>query len=52
VLEGGGSLLPTEASHITKREAAAGTRLACQVAVKQPMKVEVPREVFGVRKWL
>ncbi len=52
VLEGGGSLLPTEASHITKREARAGTRLACQVAVKQPMKVEVPREVFGVRKWL
>ena len=52
VLEGGGSLLPTEASHVTKREAAAGTRLACQVAVKQAMKVEVPREVFGVRKWL
>jgi len=52
VLEGGGSLLPTEASHVTKREARAGTRLACQVAVKQPMKVEVPREVFGVRKWL
>jgi Na+-transporting NADH:ubiquinone oxidoreductase subunit F len=52
VLEGGGSLLPTESSHVTKREALAGTRLACQVAVKQPMKVEVPREVFGVRKWL
>jgi Na+-transporting NADH:ubiquinone oxidoreductase subunit F len=52
VLEGGGTLLPTEASHITRRDAAAGTRLACQVAVKQPMKVEVPREVFGVRKWL
>jgi len=52
ILEGGGSLLPTEASHITKREARAGARLACQVAIKQPMKVEVPREVFGVRKWL
>ncbi len=52
VLEGGGSLLATESSHVTKREALAGTRLACQVAVKQPMKVEVPREVFGVRKWL
>jgi Na+-transporting NADH:ubiquinone oxidoreductase subunit F len=51
VLEGGGSLLPTEASHITRRDAQAGTRLACQVAVKQAMKVEVPREVFGVRKW-
>jgi Na+-transporting NADH:ubiquinone oxidoreductase subunit F len=52
VLEGGGSLLPTEASHITKREAAHGARLACQVAVKQPMKVEVAREVFGVKRWL
>jgi Na+-transporting NADH:ubiquinone oxidoreductase subunit F len=52
ILEGGGSLLPTEASHITKREARSGARLACQVAIKQPMKVEVPREVFGVRKWL
>jgi Na+-transporting NADH:ubiquinone oxidoreductase subunit F len=52
VLEGGGSLLPTEAAHVTKREARAGTRLACQVSVKQAMKVEVAREVFGVRKWL
>jgi Na+-transporting NADH:ubiquinone oxidoreductase subunit F len=51
VLEGGGTLLPTEASHITRRDAHAGTRLACQVAVKQAMKIEVPREVFGVRKW-
>ncbi len=51
ILEGGGSLLPTEATHITKREARQGARLACQVTVKQPMKVEVPREVFGVRKW-
>jgi Na+-transporting NADH:ubiquinone oxidoreductase subunit F len=51
ILEGGGSLLPTEATHITKREARQGARLACQVAVKQDMKVEVPREVFGIKKW-
>ncbi len=51
VLEGGGELLPTEASHINRRDAEAGYRLACQVGVKQPMKVEVPREVFGVKKW-
>jgi Na+-transporting NADH:ubiquinone oxidoreductase subunit F len=51
VLEGGGSLLPTEASLITKREAAAGERLACQVGVHQDMSIQVPEDVFGVKKW-
>lgn len=49
--EGGGSILPTEETHITKREASCGDRLSCQVAVKQDMKIEVPEEVFGVKKW-
>lgn len=48
---GGGSILPTEESHITKREAAGGDRLSCQVSVKQDMEIEVPDEVFGVKKW-
>ncbi len=48
---GGGSILPTEEGHITKREAAGGDRLSCQVAVKQDMQIEVPEEVFGVKKW-
>ncbi|MEM7425302.1 MAG: NADH:ubiquinone reductase (Na(+)-transporting) subunit F [Pseudomonadota bacterium] len=51
VMSGGGSILPTELSHITKREASCGDRLSCQVAVKQDMEVEVPEEVFGVKKW-
>lgn len=51
VLEGGGEILQTELSHISKREAREGKRLSCQVAVKQDMKVEVPEEVFGVKKW-
>jgi Na+-transporting NADH:ubiquinone oxidoreductase subunit F len=50
ISEGGGAILPTEASFITKREAAEGDRLACQVAVKQDMRIEVPREVFGVKR--
>jgi len=49
--EGGGDILPTELSHITKREAACGDRLACQVTVKQNMKIHVHDEVFGVKKW-
>ena len=49
--EGGGVILPTELSFITKREAVDGDRLACQVAVKQDMKIRIPDEVFGVKKW-
>lgn len=49
--EGGGSILPTEESHFTMREKKEGWRLSCQVPVKQDMKVEVPEEVFGVKKW-
>ena len=52
VLEGGGEILPTELSHITKREAAHGDRLSCQVTVKQNMKIHVHDEVFGVKKWV
>jgi Na+-transporting NADH:ubiquinone oxidoreductase subunit F len=44
-------MLPTEESHFTKREAKAGWRLSCQTPVKQSMKIEVPEEVFGVKKW-
>jgi len=51
VLDGGGSLLPTEASLISKKEAAEGERLACQVTVASDMAVQVPDDVFGVKKW-
>lgn len=48
---GGGEILSTELTHITKREAAHGERLACQVAVKRDMTIEVEDDVFGVKKW-
>ncbi len=51
ITEGGGSILPTEETHITKREARDGDRLSCQVTVKQDMQIEVPEEVFGVKQW-
>ena len=51
VTEGGGSMLPTEESHFSKREASEGWRLSCQTAVKQDMSVVVPEEVFGVKQW-
>jgi len=51
VHSGGGDILPTELGHITKREAAHGERLSCQVSVKHDMVVEVEDSVFGVKKW-
>jgi Na+-transporting NADH:ubiquinone oxidoreductase subunit F len=51
ITAGADPLLPTEASHITKREAAAGERLACQVSVTHDLRVQVPEAVFGVKQW-
>lgn len=51
VLEGGGALLPIEASYITRREAAEGERLACQVSVDRDMRIRVPEAVFGGKRW-
>ncbi len=51
VKEGGGTLLPTETGFINRGEAKRGCRLACQVKVKRDMAIEIPAEVFNVRKW-
>ncbi|MDW3145759.1 NADH:ubiquinone reductase (Na(+)-transporting) subunit F [Vibrio sp. 2132-1] len=50
-LAGAGDILPTELDHITKGEAREGERLACQVAMKTDMDIELPEEIFGVKKW-
>ncbi len=51
VLDGGGALLPTEESHITRGEAREGWRLSCQVKVKEDCSIEVEEELFDVRRW-
>lgn len=51
VKDGGGEILPTEAPHFSRKEIAEGWRLGCQVKVKQDMVIEVPEEVFGIKKY-
>lgn len=51
VKSGGGDILATEQDHISKKEAKEGCRLACQVAVKTDMQLEIDDEIFGVKKW-
>ncbi|SZD72630.1 Na(+)-translocating NADH-quinone reductase subunit F [Candidatus Ornithobacterium hominis] len=49
--EGGGEALPTETPHFTRKELQQGARLACQVKVKQDMKIRIPEEIFGIKKF-
>ncbi|OGV78681.1 MAG: oxidoreductase [Lentisphaerae bacterium RIFOXYB12_FULL_65_16] len=51
VTRGGGSLLPTEEPHLSNAERAAGTRLACQLKVREDMDIEVPRHLFAIRQF-
>ena len=51
VHEGGGSILPTEEPHFSRKEISNNFRLGCQVKVKEDMSIEIPEEVFGVKKW-
>ena len=50
VHSGGGSILPTELTHVSRGEAREGCRLSCQVKVKQDMHIEVEPEIFSVQK--
>ncbi len=51
VNDGAGSILPTETGYFTRKEQANNWRLACQVKVKEDMKMEIPQEILGIKKW-
>jgi Na+-transporting NADH:ubiquinone oxidoreductase subunit F len=49
--EGGGEVLPTEVGHLSRAEQQSKVRLSCQVKVKEDMKIRIPEEIFGIKKW-
>jgi len=51
IIEGGGDLLPTEMAHISPKMARQGIRLSCQVKVRENMQIELPPEVFDIKKY-
>jgi Na+-transporting NADH:ubiquinone oxidoreductase subunit F len=51
VLDGGGSILPTEVGYFTRKEQMNNWRLGCQVKIREDMKIHVPPEIFGIKKW-
>lgn len=51
VIDGGGDVLPTETGHLSRSEQKEHVRLSCQVKVKQDLRIEIPEEIFGIKKW-
>jgi len=51
VFEGAGDILPTEKGFFTRKEAQDHWRLGCQVKVRDSLKIGVPAEIFGIKKW-
>jgi Na+-transporting NADH:ubiquinone oxidoreductase subunit F len=51
VLEGGGSILPTETGFFSRKQQQNNWRLACQVKVKDNLKIQIPEEILGIKKW-
>ncbi len=51
VLDGAGSILPTETGFFTRKEQLNNWRLSCQVKVRQDIKIRIPEEILGIRKW-
>ncbi|MBU2627692.1 MAG: 2Fe-2S iron-sulfur cluster binding domain-containing protein, partial [Proteobacteria bacterium] len=50
VIEGGGSILPTELAHLTRKDKFAGKRLSCQLKVKNNLEIKIPESIFGIKK--
>jgi len=51
ILEGGGSILPTETGFFTRKEQQNHWRLGCQVKIRQDMVLKLPEEILGIKKW-
>jgi len=51
IFEGGGDVLPTEKTLLTRREIKENWRIACQVKVKEDLKIHVPEEIFSIQKF-
>ncbi len=51
IIEGGGEILPTEVGFFTRKQIQQKWRLGCQVKVRNDMKIQIPEEVLGIKKW-
>ncbi len=51
VAEGGGMISPVEEPYLSPEERKNNVRLACQVKVRKDLRVEIPEDLFSVRRF-
>ncbi|MBR6440961.1 MAG: NADH:ubiquinone reductase (Na(+)-transporting) subunit F, partial [Bacteroidales bacterium] len=51
VVKGGGSILPTEVPHFTRKQIQEGWRLGCQVKVKEDLSLRLPESILNVKEY-
>ncbi len=51
VTEGSRGILPTELPHLSRKERKSNIRLACQLKVKEDLKIRIPDEIFSIKKY-
>ncbi len=51
VEEGGRDILPTELPHLTRQERLKNVRLSCQLKLKEDLKIQIPAEIFNIKKY-
>jgi Na+-transporting NADH:ubiquinone oxidoreductase subunit F len=51
ILQGGGTILPTETGFFTRKEQNSHWRLGCQVKIRENLTIKVPEAIMGIRKW-
>lgn len=50
MIEGGGEILDTEKGHFNRKQIKEGMRLACQVKIKEDIKIRIPESTLSVKK--
>lgn len=51
VVKGGGSILPTEVPHFSRKQVQEGWRLGCQVKVKEDLSLKLPQSILSIKEY-
>ncbi len=51
VVKGGGSILPTEVPHFSRKQVQEGWRLGCQVKVKEDLALRLPQSILSIKEY-
>ncbi len=51
VIKGGGEILPTELPHLSRKEKKENIRLACQLKIREDIRIRIPAHIFSIKQY-